>query len=128
MPRIEEQIEIEAGATEVFRFCHDVDRRAEWDQRVARAQMLSRPPMRRGTLLRFDTRPAKGAVFTWDAEIVEYHFPSGSKLQVVDVAPSGTFSGASETWRLASSGGTTRFTLVWAYVPRGIVGRLLDAV
>lgn len=127
MPRIEEQIEIAAGGTDVFRFCHDVDRRPEWDQRISHAKMLTPKPVRRGTVIRFDTRPTMGQVFSWDGEIVSYSFPSGSRLQVVDVAPSSSFVSGSETWQLKSSGGTTRVTLVWDYQPRGIIGRLLDA-
>lgn len=129
MSRIEEQIEIGAGATTVFRLCHDVDRRPDWDGRVTRAQVITPKPIRRGSVIRFDTRPAGGSVFSWDGEVVEYHFPSSSKLRVVDVAPSSSFVSGTETWRFSSSGqpaSATRFTLVWDYKPRGIVGRVLD--
>jgi uncharacterized membrane protein len=129
MPSIENQIEIAAGATTVFRFCHNMDRRPEWDERVTRAQVLTPRPVRRGSVIRFDTEPAAGAVFSWDAEVVEYHFPSSSKVDVVDVAPSSSFVSGSETWRFSSSGGapgTTHLDLTWDYKPRGIVGFLLD--
>lgn len=129
MARIETQIEIEAAAHNVFRFCHDMERRAEWDERVTRTQVLTSKPIRRGTLIRFDTRPAMGSVFSWEGEMVEYDFPSGSRLEVVDVAPSSTFVSGSETWRFTSSGGTggaTSFRLIWDYKPRGIVGSIVD--
>lgn len=126
MPRIEEQIEIAAGSTKVFRVCHDMDRRPEWDERVSRAQVLTPKPIRRGSVIRFDTQPAVGNVFSWDAEVVEYSFPSSSKLRVVDVAPSSSFVSGNETWRLSSSGGSTRVTLTWEYKPRGIIGGILD--
>ncbi|MBS3784177.1 MAG: SRPBCC family protein [Anaerolineae bacterium] len=131
MSRIEEQIEIAAGATSVFRFCHDMDRRPDWDERVSRAKLLTPKPLRRGSVIRFDTRPTVGAVFSWEGEMVEYHFPSSSKVKVVDVAPSSSFVSGSETWRFSSSGGTagiTRFTLTWDYQPRGIIGRVVDAL
>lgn len=126
MPTIEEQIEIEAGATNVFRFCHDADRRPDWDERVTRAQVLTPKPIRRGSVIRFDTRPAMGSVFSWDGEVVEYHFPSSSKVKVVDIAPSSSFVNGTETWRFGSSGRVTRFNLIWDYKPRGIVGFILD--
>jgi len=126
MARIEEQIEIAAGATTVFRFCHDVDRRPEWDERVLRAKVLTPKPIRRGTVIRFDTRPPMGDVFSWDGEVVDYSYPSSSRLEVTDVAPSSSFVTGTESWRFAASGGTTRVTFVWDYQPRGIVGRVLD--
>ena len=126
MARIEEQIEIEAGATAVFRFCHDLDRRPEWDERVMRAQALTPKPIRRGTVIQFDTRPAMGAVYSWNGEMVEYHYPSSSRMNVTDVAPSSSFVSGSESWRFGTSGATTQFTLVWTYRPRGIIGHLLD--
>jgi hypothetical protein len=60
--------------------------------------------------------------------VVEYHFPSSSKVKVVDVAPSSSFVSGSETWRFDGSGRSTRLTLVWDYKPRGIIGRILDVL
>ena len=128
MPRIEGQIDIATGATRVFRFCHDADHRAEWDERVSRAQVLTPGPVRRGTVLRFDTDPAGSAVFSWDAEVVSFQFPSSSTLKVTDVAPSSTFVSGSEAWRFEGSGGSTRLSVVWEYEPRGIIGRVLDVL
>jgi hypothetical protein len=79
-------------------------------------------------VIRFDTRLGNGPVFSWDGEVVDYHFPSSSKVRIVDAAPSSTFSGGRETWRFSFSGGVTRFTLTWDYEPRGIVGRVLDLI
>lgn len=126
MPRIEEHVAIEASASDVFRLCHDIDRRSDWDQRIPRAKLLTPGSIRRGSVIRFDTRPALGDVFSWDAEVVQYSFPTRSRLKVVDVAPSSSFVSGSETWRLNSSGGATRLTLVWEYEPRGLRGRVLD--
>jgi len=128
MPRIVEQIEIAAGATDVFRLCHDVDRRAEWDERVTRAEVLTPKPIRRGSVIRFDTDPAMGAVFSWDGEVVDYHFPSSSKLEVVDVAPSSSFKSGSESWQVSGSGGETRLRVVWDYNPGGLISGFLDLV
>jgi len=128
MSRIEEQIEVAAGATTVFRFCHDMERRPEWDERVTRAKVLTPKPIRRGSVIRFDTEPAMGSVFSWDGEVVEYHFPSSSKVEVVDVAPSSSFVSGTEVWRFDGSGRSTRLTLVWEYKPRGIIGRILDVL
>jgi len=126
MPRIEEQIEIAVGATAVFRLCHDVERRAEWDERVTRAEVLTPKPIRRGSVIRFDTDPAMGAVFSWDGEVVEYHFPSGSRLKVVDVAPSGSFTSGTESWQVSGSGSSARLRVVWDYNPGGLISRALD--
>lgn len=128
MARIEERVEVAAGVTDVFRFCHDVDRRPEWDERVTRAKVLTPKPVRQGTVIRFDTHPEGGSIFSWEGEIVDYHFPSSSKLRLVDAAPSSPFSEGTETWRFSGSGGVTSLTLIWDYEPRGIVGRVLDVV
>ena len=126
MPRIQQQIEIAAGPMEVFRLCHDFDRRAEWDERVTRAEVLTPKPIRRGSVIRFDTDPAMGAVFSWDGEVVEYHFPSSSRLKVVDVAPSSSFKGGTESWQVSGSRGTTRLRVVWDYNPGGLISQVLD--
>ena len=126
MPSIEAQTEIEAGATTVFRFCHDLTERPAWDERISRARLVTPQPMRRGSVIRFDTNPAAGAVFSWDGEVIEYHFPRSSKLEVADVAPSSSFVSGTETWRFSSSGRTTQFTLTWDYKPRGVIGFILD--
>jgi len=113
MPRIEE-------------VCHDMDRRPEWDERVSRAEVLTTGPVRRGTVIRFDSDPAVGNVFSWDAEVVHFHYPSSATLEVIDVAPSSSFAGGSETWRFDGSAQSTRLTVVWEYRPKGLIGRLLD--
>ncbi len=58
MPRIEQSVDITASQPEVFRFCHDVARRANWDEQVARVELLTPPPIRQGSLLRFDASQA----------------------------------------------------------------------
>lgn len=127
MPRIERQIEIGARASDVFRFCHDMDRRPEWDERISRANLLSPRPIRRGSVVRIDTDPAYGGdVFSWEAEFVEYHYPSSSRLKVIDAAPSSYFADGTETWQFKKSGAGTTVTLTWEYQPRGILGRIAD--
>ena len=92
MPIIEETIDIAAGPADVFRFCHDAKSRPEWDEQVLRVELLSPAPMRLGTLLRVDAKPASGSsVFTWDAEVVSYHFPMNSTVRVLDTAFSSPF-------------------------------------
>ena len=127
MPSIEAQIEIAARASDVFRFCHDVDRRPDWDVRISRVNLLSPKPIRRGTVVRIDTDPASGGpVFSWEAEFVEYHYPSSSKLKVIDAAPSSYFVDGTEQWRFSRSGSGTTATVTWDYQPRGILGRITD--
>jgi len=126
MTRIAENIEIAASSTVVFRFCHDVARRSEWDERVVSVELLTSMPIRRGALLRIDARHAARPVFTWDAEYVEFQFPSSSRVRVVDAAPSSLFETGSEKWQFDSVGSATRFTLVWEYKPRGFLGGFLD--
>ena len=128
MPRLEEQIAIARASTDLFRLCHDVDRRAEWDRRVARVQVLTPKPLRSGAVVRIDMYPAMGSVFSWEGEYTSYSFPSSSKLEVIDAAPSSYFLAGSEEWRFDSSGTGTTFTLIWDYKPRGIVGRITDAL
>ncbi|MCP4537169.1 MAG: hypothetical protein GY832_08470, partial [Chloroflexi bacterium] len=80
MPRIEESIDIAAARAEVFRFCHDLASRPEWDEQVAHIELLTPRPIRRGTLFRVDSRRSGGVVFSWDAEYVEFQLPLGSMV------------------------------------------------
>ncbi len=129
MPRIEAHIDVTAGPSGSFRFCHDMDRRPQWDERVARVKVLTPKPIRRGTVVRVDARPpAGGPVFSWEGEFVAYSYPSSSELEVIDAAPSSPFADGSEQWRFASRGEGTRITLVWEYEPRGILGRIADTL
>lgn len=126
MARIEEHIDIAAAPTDVFRFCHDVDRRPDWDERVVGAKLLTTPPVRRGTLVRIDEGRQGKFLFCWDAEYADFSFPSGSMLKVLDAAPSSPFRAGSERWTFNKVDGGTRFTLVWDYQPRGFFARILD--
>ncbi len=131
MARIEGHIEIAAAPAAVFRFCHDVARRPDWDERVMCVELLTPAPVRRGTLLRVDAGRSGKFLFSWDAEYVEFRFPHSSKLQVLDTAPSSPFDAGSESWQfspVSSMGGGTRFTLVWDYRPRGFLARIADAL
>jgi hypothetical protein len=129
VPRIEERIDIAANQSDVFRFCHNIAVRPEWDEQVTHIEVLSHPLIRSGTLLRIDGRHAGGAVFTWDAEVVSYHFPQGSKIRVLDVAASSPFAPGSEiSWEFSSVGGSTRLTWVWSYQPKGILARISNSL
>lgn len=129
MARIEEQIDVAGSPSAVFRFCHDMDRRPEWDERVTRVKIITPKPVRRGTVVRFDTPPSRGGgVFSWEGEFVGYNRPSGSKLAVIDAAPSSYFADGTEEWGFTRSGEGTRVSLTWEYKPRGIVGRVTDAL
>jgi hypothetical protein len=126
MPWIEERIEIAAARAEVFRFCHDVNHRSEWDEQIAQIELLTPRPIRSGALLRIDAKG--GNVFTWDAEYVEYHTPLNSKLRVIDVAPSSPFAAGSEmSWAFEAMGiSATRVIWGWDYKPHGIIARIVD--
>jgi uncharacterized membrane protein len=129
VPKIEEHIDIAANQADVFRFCHNLDVRPEWDEQITRVEVLSHPPIRSGTLLRVDGRHAGGKVFSWDAEVIGYHFPQGSKIRVLDVAPSSPFATGSElSWEFSSVGGSTRLTWVWSYQPKGILARIFNSL
>ncbi len=128
MARIEERIEIVAAPAVVFRFCHDVARRPDWDERVVCVELLTTPPVRRGTLLRIDAGHSGRFLFSWDAEYAEFQFPHSSTLRVLDAAPSGPFGAGSESWEFSQVSGGTRFTLVWDYQPRGFLARVADVL
>jgi hypothetical protein len=129
VPRIEEHIDIAVRPAEVFRFCHDITSRPEWDQQVMHIELLTPTPIRQGTLLRFDAKHGRGSVFSWDAEVVSYHFPLSSRLRVLDSASSSPFGPRSElSWKFSSVGNDTRLTWVWDYRPRGFLARILDAL
>ncbi len=129
MPRIEHKIEIAARPADVFRFCHNVASRPEWDDQVVHVELLTPAPIRLGTLLRVDGRHAGGSVFSWDAEVVGYHFPVSSTLRVIDAASSSPFApGSKLSWDFSSVGSDTRFKWVWEYRPQGIVSRIMDSL
>jgi hypothetical protein len=132
MARIEAQIEIAAAPADVFRFCHDVTHRAEWDERVSGVEMLSPAPVRQGTLLSVDASRGGRYAFSWDAEYAEFKYPSNSTIRVLNAAPSSPYKAGTESWSFGSTGavggGTTRFKVVWEYEPRNIVARITDAV
>ncbi len=132
MPRIEVSIDIAAAPADVFRFCHDVTRRAEWDERVVHAELISSTPIRQGTLLRIDAGHRGRFAFTWDAEYVEFQFPSNSMVRVIDAAPSSPFRAGSERWQFSSLGPPgsvgTRFTVIWDYQLRTLLDRIADAL
>jgi hypothetical protein len=119
MARIEQSIEIKARPMEVFRFSHDLDRRPEWDERVVDAEMITPPPVRRGSVIRIDAGRGGQFHFTWDAEYTTYQIPSSSTLKVLDAAPSAPFRGGTETWRIDQTG---------EYRPRGIIARIMDVL
>jgi hypothetical protein len=73
-------------------------------------------------------RPAVGSVFSWEGEFTDYSFPRSSRVEVIDSAPSSYFITGSEEWRLETSNTGTLFTLTWEYGPRGLIGRIVDAL
>ncbi len=126
MPHIEASIDIAAAPADVFRFCHDLTSRPEWDERVVHIELLTPRPIRQGTLVRVDASTG-GAVFTWDAEYADFKFPLGSRVRVLDTASSSPFGAGSElSWQFSAVGGGTRFTWVWNYRPRGFMASILD--
>jgi len=126
MPRIEERIDIDAPITDVFRFAHDVKHRPDWDERVVGAELLSKSPVRQGTLLSIDAGRGGMYSFSWEGEYSVFHFPNNSVLRVLDAAPSGYFKGGSETLQFTSVGGKTKVALIWEYEPGKLLNRLKD--
>ena len=127
MPRIVESVEINVPRADAFKFCHDIASRPEWDEQVAHVELLSPKPVRQGTLLRIDAKG--GSVFTWDAEYAGYHFPSDSKLRVLDVAKTSPFGRGSElNWQFEQTSGRTRLTWVWDYKANGIIASIVDTL
>ena len=128
MARIEESIDIAVAPMTVFRLCHDIARRPEWDERVVGVEILTPAPIRRGSLVRVEAGRSGQFHFTWDAEYTSFRFPSGSSLKVLDAAPSSPFKAGTETWQFSQSDSGTRFTLTWAYQPGGLIARIADAL
>jgi uncharacterized protein YndB with AHSA1/START domain len=128
MARIQASIEIHARPREVFRFCHDLARRPEWDERVMAVEMITPPPLRTGSVIRIDAGHDGQFLFTWDAEYLRYYIPTESALRVLDAAPSSPFKTGTLTWRFEQSSHGTRFTIIWEYQPRGFLARIGDAL
>ena len=128
MARIEESVEIAASPSDVFKLCHDIARRPQWDARVVGVELLTSAPLRRGSLVRIEAGSKGKFLYSWDAEYADYRFPSGSTLKVLDAAPSSPFQAGTETWRVDKSPAGTRFVLLWEYTPRGIIARIRDSL
>jgi hypothetical protein len=130
VPIIQETVDIAVGPADVFRFCHDAASRPEWDELVLRIEFLTPRPMRTGTLLRVDGRPGgRSTVFSWDAEVVSYHFPLSSTVRVLDTAFSSPFGPGSEvSWEFSSATGGTRVTWTWNYKPGGFIASIRDVL
>lgn len=127
MPRIQETVEIHVARADVFRFCHDLKHWPEWVEQIEAVEMITPQPFRRGTLLRIDSRQGGSAVFSWEAEVVDYQMPSGTRIKAIDTAGTSPFAAGSElTWEFVSTGSGTRFSWSWNYQPRGFIANLLD--
>ncbi len=127
MPQLKAQIDIEVPRADVFRFCHDLQNWQEWADQIEAVEMLTPKPLRRGTLLRIDARQGGGAVYSWEAEVVDYQMPSASRVKAIDTASSCPFAAGSEmVWEFESSGAGTRFKWTWKYSPRGIIASIFD--
>ena len=130
MPRLSEQIEIDAARVDVFRFCYDLTSWPEWNQQVVAVELLGSPPVRRGALLRIDAKQGRGAVFSWEAEVINYQMPSGSTIRAIDTAGTSPFGSGSELqWEFESIGdGRTRVTWTWNYTNRGFFAGIKNAL
>ncbi len=128
MARIEESIEIAASPSAVFKLCHDIARRPEWDARVVGVELLTPAPLRGGSLVRIEAGRKGKFLYSWDAEYASYRFPSGSTLKVLDAAPSSPFKSGTETWKITKSPEGARFVLLWEYTPGGFFSRIRDSL
>ena len=128
MPKIEEQIDINVARLDVFRYCHDLSSWSDWDEQVKFAELISPKPVRQGTLLRIDAQHPGGAIFTWEAEYLQYQMPDGSTISALDTAPSSPFAaGSTLAWDFNTiDGSTTRVKWTWEYKPRGFFANVLD--
>jgi hypothetical protein len=127
MARIEEQVEIAAPSSDVFRLCHDIAKRPLWDERVGRIELITSAPIRSGTLIQVDERRG-GNVFGWEGEYAEFKYPLNSTVKVLDAAVSSPFKAGEERWTFSKVGDATRLSLVWEYEPRNIIFRVLDGL
>jgi ribosome-associated toxin RatA of RatAB toxin-antitoxin module len=127
MARIEEQIEIAASSSDVFRLCHDIAKRALWDERVGRIELITSAPIRSGTLIQVDARRG-GNYFGWEGEYAEFKYPFNSTVKVLDAAASSPFKAGEEEWTFSKMSDGTRLSLVWEYEPRNILYRILDVL
>lgn len=128
MAHIEEHIDIAAPSSKVFQFCHDPAKRAEWDERVVRIELISPAPIRQGTLIQVDAGRGGSFSYSWEGEFTSFQYPMSSKVRVMDAAPSSPFKSGTEEWSFSAVGGATRFTLVWEYKPRNFLSRVGDAL
>jgi uncharacterized protein YndB with AHSA1/START domain len=128
MARIEASIDIAAPRTDVFRYCHDLDHRHHWDERVVGAEMISPRPVRRGSLVRIEAGRGGEFDFTWDGEYIEYSLPRRSALKVLDAAPSSPFKSGTETWEFTTVDNLTRLSLTWEYEPSGLLASISDTL
>lgn len=128
MARIEVSIDIAAPRTDVFRFCHNLNHRPEWDERVIGVELITPAPLRRGSLIRIDVGRSGEFQFTWEGEYVSYQLPSSSTVNVIDAAPSSSFKTGTEHWDFSQTANGTHLSIVWEYEPRGILSRIKDTL
>jgi uncharacterized protein YndB with AHSA1/START domain len=128
MARIEASIDIAAPTVDVFRYCHNLDHRPLWDERVVGAEMITPAPIRRGSLVRIEAGRAGQFHFTWDGEYIEYVLPRRSTLKVLDAAPSSPFKSGTETWEFAKVDNGTRLSLTWEYQSSGLLATISDTL
>lgn len=128
MARIEEHIDIASSSSKVFQLCHDPAKRAEWDERVVRMELITPTPVRQGTLIQVDAGRGGSFAYSWEGEYTSFQYPTNSKVRVMDAAPSSPFKSGTEGWTFSPMGGATRFTLAWEYKPRNFFSRVGDAL
>jgi uncharacterized protein YndB with AHSA1/START domain len=128
LPKIAESIQIAAAPTEVFRFCHDMKRRPNWDERVDRIELQGfSNVLRRGALIRVDSRAGGQLPYSWEGEYTQFRVPQGSNVRVMESAEVSHFApGSTEEWQFEPSQGGTRFTIIWTYETRGFLGLVYD--
>ena len=128
MARIKAYIDIAAPRADVFRFCHNLDQRPHWDERVVGTEMITPAPIRRGSLVRIDAGRGGDFDFTWDGEYTEYSLPRRSTLIVLDAAPSSPFKSGTEIWEFTKVETGTRLSLTWEYQPSGLRASISDVL
>jgi uncharacterized protein YndB with AHSA1/START domain len=126
--KIVESIHIAASPTEVFRTCHDLELRPEWDARVDHIELQGLSNiLRKGALVRVDSHAGSRLPFSWEGEYTLFSMPRGSTVRVMETALVSHFRpGSTEEWHFEPADGGTRFTIIWNYKVRGFLGRLYD--
>jgi uncharacterized membrane protein len=121
---VEKQITIQAAPEDVWEYCGDANNELAWRKPwTAELTKLDEGPLKVGSQFHGVTK-VMGQTDTYTNEVTEYDPPKRMAWESVDVSGPMTGKGSYTLEPVAEQ--TTRFTLAMTYMPRNMVGTLMQ--